>query len=121
MLTDNFKVVDYQATPSGYYLIRFRDKDGNDVVVEQTGKGGCNRYHCAYPALTDSFDSWLSDNAHLFIGFWEGRAKVTRDDYDQQMALSFAQAIRERRTEWQDVCMLIICEGIERRAIPVEG
>lgn len=120
MLTDDFKVVDYQATASGYYLLRFRDKAGNDLTVEQTGKGGCNGY---FPfTMRESFGAWLEDNINLFIGFWEGMARNPQaDQYTKDMALDFADNIRSRGIEWQDHCCMTICDMIENRLIRVGG
>jgi hypothetical protein len=102
------KVVDFQATPSGYYQISFRNDEGQTIVVTQHGRGGCNIYQPANlkPELLTYFESVAPDAiAYLSAsGFPE-----------------LAQAVRDRENEWEDSVALSIADFIDLGTIRIEG
>lgn len=106
-LTDDYSIVDYQSTPSGYYQITFRG-DGELVVVTQTGRGGCN-YYSSRPA---SFDKWLADNAWLAMSFY----RRLGDDFMWMLPI-----IENREFEWEDHVVMAICDMIDLRLVTVKG
>jgi hypothetical protein len=111
MLTQGFTIVDYQATPSGYYQIAFRDAEGQTIVATQHGRGGSNLY--SYPPqhpIHVAFTKWLDDNASLAVGYLE---KIGFPD--------LAQVVKERGMEWEDSVVMSICDLIDMGKIRIAG
>lgn len=104
-LTDEYSIVDYQATPSGYYQITFRGDDGT-VTVTQEGRGGCN----LYSMRTLAFDKWLANNAWLAVAFYR------RTQFDWAV-----HAIENREVEWEDHVVMAICDMIDLKILTVRG
>lgn len=104
-LTPEFSIVDYQATPSGYYQIAFRSAD-EFVTVTQLGRGGCNQYS----SRSDAFNKWLDDNANLAVTAF------------REMGMpALAQNVADRDIEWEDSVILTIADLIEMRILTVTG
>lgn len=102
------KIVDYQATPSGYYQISFRNDEGHTIVVTQHGRGGCNLYqpHTMKPELLE----WLDQFSLRTIFHLE---KMGLDD--------LANVVRNKDNEWEDSVVLTLCDLIDMGRIRVEG
>lgn len=105
-LAAGFKVIDFQATPSGYYQIIFRSDKGETVVVTQHGRGGSN---FTTPPLA-SFEIWLGANDQMAI-----------DSMDEMGFHDLAVAVAERTFEWQDTVVLAIANAVEMGLVRVEG
>ena len=108
MLTEGFTVIDYQATPSGYYQISFRSTDGRAITATQHGRGGCNMYSPFF--MLEEFKTWLDSNAQIAV-----------DEYTAMGFDDLAQTVRDRGLEWYDMVVTAICDGIDMRKIRVGG
>lgn len=105
-LTDDFSVTDYQATPSGYYQLSFRSREGQVVTVTQEGRGGCN----IYTPRSGDFYNWLNANAGVAIAFY------------RSVSVEWAaHAIEEREVEWEDHVVMAIADMVEMRLLSVKG
>lgn len=108
MLTKGFTVVDYQATPSGYYQISFRNVAGQTITATQHGRGGCNFY--TPHTLKAELDEWLDANAQIAI-----------DGMNEMGFPELAQTVETRGVEWYDIVVMAIADAIEMRRIRVAG
>lgn len=108
-LTPGFTVIDYQATPNGYYSISFRSTDGRTVIATQTGRGGCNSY-VGVGGILPQFDVWLGANDGIAI-----------DQFDTLGFHDLAVGVAQRENEWQDTVVLAIANAIELGVLSVEG
>lgn len=110
MLTPGFTIVDYQATPSGYYQIAFRNANGQTIIATQHGRGGCNHYTQPYGPIKDELDKWLEENAALVVKYL--------------IAIGFedlADVVLKKENEWQDTVVMSICDLIDIRKVRVQG
>lgn len=103
-----FTVIDYQATPSGYYQISFRSLGGETLVCTQYGRGGCNFYTPIY--LMEEFKTWLESWDELAI--------------EAMRAMGYpelAQTVVDHDAEWYDIVVMAIADAIESGTMKVEG
>jgi hypothetical protein len=106
--TPGFTVVDYQATPSGYYQISFRSSDGRTITATQHGNGGCVLYT---PRIwEDELFTWLQSNEQAAIDH------LNRLGYPE-----LAQAITDKESEWEDSVVLSIVDLLELVMVRVQG
>ena len=107
-LFPGFDIVDYQATPSGYYQIAFRSSNGT-IVATQHGRGVCNMYS-DYGKMFEEFKAWLASNdvpATLYL---------VNDGFPD-----LAKTIRDRGPEWYDIIVMSMCDWIEMGVMSVRG
>lgn len=107
-LTPGFTITDFQATPSGYYQIAFRNTRNETIVSTQHGRGGSNFY--TPHTLKADLDEWLASNAQIAI--------------DLLTELGFpdlAKAIIERSWEWQDSIVMSLADLIDMNELRIEG
>jgi hypothetical protein len=104
----NFHIVDYQATPSGYYQIAFRTDDNRTIVVTQEGRGGCNLYQPFH--MKPELMEWLDQHREPCAGYLE------RIDFPD-----LANLVRNKEGEWEDTVVMGLCDMIDLGRITVEG
>lgn len=102
-------IIDFQATPSGYYQITFRNDAGQSVIVTQEGRGGCNHYTYPNGLIKDEFHRFLDTMSHAAISY-------LRRDYPE-----LADAILDRENEWEDTVCMAIADLIDLGKIRVNG